>query len=139
MPDIVDPATRSRMMASVRRQDTKPELMLRRALWRSGIRGYRLHRRDIPGTPDLAWIGRKVAVFVDGAFWHGHPSAFTEGKSGEFWDRKIAGNIERDRRVDATLEADNWTVLRFWDFEVEGDLDACIDRVRRALEPKRNR
>lgn len=124
------------MMAAVRREDTKPELLLRRALRRAGLRGYRLHRKDLPGTPDLAWIGRRVAVFVDGAFWHGHPSAFTKGKSGEFWDQKIETNVQRDRRVDAALEADGWKVLRFWDFEVDNDIEACVSRVREALEDR---
>ena len=121
------------MMASVRRQNTTPELALRRALQLAGLRGYRVHRRDIPGSPDIAWVGRRLAVFVDGAFWHGHPSAFTPGKSGAFWDRKIGSNIERDRRVDIELSDAGWTVLRFWDFEVEADVSACVNAVKTAL------
>lgn len=134
MTDIVDVRTRSRMMAAIRRENTAPELALRRALQVLGVRGYRLHRRDIPGSPDLAWLGRRVAVFVDGSFWHGHPSAYKPGKSGEFWDRKIARNIERDRAVDAELTARGWRVLRFWDFEVEADALRCASRVKQVLE-----
>src|SRR5690554_229053 len=111
------------MMASIGKVNTAPEVKLRRALWAAGFRGYRLHRRDLPGTPDLAWIGKKIAVFVDGAFWHGHPSAFTPGKSGQFWDEKIRQNIARDERVDAELLESGWTVIRLWDFEVAKDLD----------------
>lgn len=132
--DIVDEETRSRMMAAVSRENTGPELALRRALWAAGIRGYRLHRRDLPGTPDLAWIGQELAVFVDGAFWHGHPSAFTPGKSGEFWDEKIRRNQERDRRVDGELEDKGWTVLRIWDFEIQEDVEDCVERVAQELE-----
>lgn len=130
LTDITDPATRSRMMAAVRGSDTGPELALRRALSAAGLRGYRVHRRDIPGRPDVAWVGRKIAVFVDGAFWHGHPSAFTPGKSGEFWDRKITANKERDERVDRQLWEEGWIVIRFWDFEVLEDPDGCVRKVQ---------
>lgn len=98
------------------------------------MRGYRLDVGRLPGRPDIAWIGRKLAVFVDGAFWHGHPSAYTLGKSGEYWDAKIARNIARDRRADAALAETGWRVLRFWDFEINDDLAACLARVREALE-----
>jgi DNA mismatch endonuclease (patch repair protein) len=74
-----------------------------------------------------------LAVFVDGAFWHGHPDYY-RGQSGPFWDEKIGRNRARDRRVDAELEAEDWRVLRIWDFEVERDLRACVERVMNALE-----
>ncbi len=73
MADHLSPEGRSRNMAAIRSKDTKPELAMRAALRRAGATGYRLHRRDIPGRPDAAFIRWKVAVFVDGAFWHGHP------------------------------------------------------------------
>ena len=76
MADRVDKETRSRIMRSVGHYDTKPELALRRALFAAGLRGWRCHRRDVAGTPDLAFVGKKVAVFVDGAFWHGHPDKY---------------------------------------------------------------
>jgi DNA mismatch endonuclease, patch repair protein len=133
MADIVDRKTRSRMMASVRRQDTGPEVRLRRLLWACGLRGYRVHRKDIPGTPDVAWIGEKVAIFVDGSFWHGHPSAYTPGKSGAFWDKKIQANIARDSLVSRELKEHGWKVLRFWDFEVKKEASTCIARVSEAL------
>ena len=134
MPDKISPEARSRNMAACSgSRDTGPELALRRALFAIGLRGYRVHRTDIPGRPDLAWIGRRVAVFVDGAFWHGHPSAFRLGKSGAFWDRKIGDNIARDRRIDEQLQASGWRVLRLWDFEVEADSLACAERVRLVL------
>src|SRR4051812_19070823 len=99
-------------MSRIRATGTKPERLLREALCRYGLRGYRLHRRDLPGCPDIAWIGRRVAVFVEGAFWHGHPPAYTPGKSGAYWDAKIARNQARDQAATATLQADGWTVLR---------------------------
>src|SRR3954471_13086033 len=132
MPDPLDRARRSALMARVRTKDTAPELALRRALWAAGLRGWRCHPKRVAGRPDLAFIGRKVAVFVDGAFWHGHPNYY-RNQSGAFWDAKIAKNRERDARVDATLRAEGWRVVRIWDFEVERDLTACVERVFEVL------
>ena len=116
-------------MSRIRRRDTAPELLLRRALWAQGLRGYRLDAASLPGRPDLAWSQQRVAVFVDGAFWHGHPSAFKAGKSGRYWDEKIVRNMERDRRADEALHEMGWTVIRLWDFEVRRDLETCVRRV----------
>jgi DNA mismatch endonuclease (patch repair protein) len=121
-------------MASVKNRDTTPEIELRSLLAQRQISGYRLHRKDIPGCPDLAWIGRKIAVFVDGAFWHGHPSAFRRGQSGRFWDEKIARNVTRDRRVDRELADAGWTVIRLWDFEIHRLPDECVARIEAAIE-----
>jgi DNA mismatch endonuclease (patch repair protein) len=118
-------------MARVRTKDTAPELALRRALWAAGLRGWRCHPR-LAGRPDLAWIGRRVAVFVDGAFWHGHPEHY-RGQSGAFWDEKIERNRARDARVNDELAALGWKVVRIWDFEVEADVAGCVAQVRAAL------
>ncbi len=137
MPDNLTREQRSRTMARIRSWDTKPELVLRHALWEAGLRGYRLHRRDVPGRPDLAWLGRRVAIFVDGSFWHGHPSAYTQGKSGQYWDAKITRNIARDRSADAALGELGWTVLRFWDFEVTKEPGRCVREIAAALGPRK--
>jgi DNA mismatch endonuclease (patch repair protein) len=120
-------------MARIRGRDTQPELLLRRALCSEGLTGYRLNVARLPGKPDVAWIGRKVAVFVDGAFWHGHPSAFTPGKSGAYWDAKIERNVRRDRLADDALAAMGWQVVRLWDFEVRRELDESVKRIEAAL------
>lgn len=120
-------------MSRVKTRDTAPEMTLRRALWAAGLRGWRLHPRQVPGRPDLAWIGRRVAVFVDGAFWHGHPDYYW-GQSGKFWDEKIDRNRNRDVKVDRELRDAGWTVLRFWDFEVDRDEGSCVRAVRAALQ-----
>jgi DNA mismatch endonuclease, patch repair protein len=121
-------------MSAVRRSGTAPELKLRKALWAAGIRGWRCDFAKAPGRPDLAWPKRRVAVFVDGAFWHGHPSRHRPGRSGRYWDEKIAKNIERDRRVDQELREEGWVVQRFWDFEVEKTLHRTVARVAKILE-----
>jgi DNA mismatch endonuclease (patch repair protein) len=131
--DFLSKTTRSRVMARIRSTNTGPELALRRALFSCGVRGWRCNSRALPGKPDLAFTRWKVAVFVDGCFWHGHPDFFTPGKSGAYWDDKIERTKERDRLANETLAAQGWTVLRFWDFEIEQELDACVARVTTAL------
>ncbi len=120
-------------MAAVKGKNTGPELVLRKALFAAGVRGWRCHYRRAAGTPDIAWPQRKVAVFVDGAFWHGHPSRHRPGRSGSYWDEKIARNVERDRAVDAELMGLGWTVVRIWDFEVKRDLPGVVTRIQTAL------
>ena len=119
-------------MRRVRHRDTSPELRLRRALWASGLRGYRVAAPEVAGKPDISWKRRNLAVFVDGAFWHGHPKKYWYGRSGDYWDRKIARNILRDARTTSELERDGWQVIRLWDFEVETDLSQCVQRIRHA-------
>lgn len=137
MPDTYSKEVRSRVMARVRSRDTGPEVALRQAMYALGLRGWRCHRRALPGTPDIAFGRARLAVFVDGAFWHGHPSRYKEGQSGAYWDEKIQRNRERDRRVDRELKRIGWTVLRLWDFEVLRDPVGTAVRVQhelRALE-----
>jgi DNA mismatch endonuclease (patch repair protein) len=134
--DVTDTRTaeqRSRIMAAVKGKDTGPEMALRKALYAAGVRGWRCHYRRAEGTPDIAWPRRKVAVFVDGAFWHGHPSRHRPGRSGVYWDRKIARNVERDRAVDSELEGLGWAVVRIWDFEIKRDLPTAVERIQSAL------
>ena len=132
VPDHLSREGRSRNMAAIRSKNTKPELALRRALHARGVRGWRCHVRNLPGKPDLAFTRWKVAVFVDGAFWHGHPDHFTFGRGG-YWDQKIARTQNRDQLADQALDAAGWTVLRFWDFEVNSNAAACAERVAAAV------
>jgi DNA mismatch endonuclease, patch repair protein len=123
-------------MTAVRSADTAPELRLRRALYAAGVRGWRCHYKGAPGKPDLAWPSLRVAVFVDGAFWHGHISRHKPGRSGTYWDEKIARNVERDREVDAALRSAGWTGIRVWDFEVARELPTGVERVVRVLRER---
>jgi DNA mismatch endonuclease, patch repair protein len=137
MTDFLSKETRGRVMARIRSKDTRPELALRRALWARGLRGWRCHVKDVPGRPDLAFTRARVAVFVDGCFWHGHPDFFTPGKSGAYWDSKIERTKERDRLANETLQSQGWSVLRFWDFEVEAQLADCVERVEHEVRSRR--
>jgi DNA mismatch endonuclease (patch repair protein) len=129
----MDPATRRRVMASIKSKDTKPELAMRLALRSAGLIGYRVHLRGVPGRPDLAYTRWRVAVFVDGVWWHGHPDYFTPGLRGEYWDRKIGGNVARDGRVDAELAELGWTSVRVWDVDVLRNPEAAVQKVRESL------
>lgn len=136
MADRLSPEARSRVMRAVRKENTEPEILLRRALWAAGVRGWRVHRKSLPGSPDISFGRANLAVFVDGSFWHGHPSAYRPGRS-TFWDRKIASNIERDRRVDRELRSLGWRPLHVWDLDVERRPVMVVRRIVRLLSAGR--
>lgn len=135
------PLTRSEHMARVKGKDTSPEVLIRAALWRSGMR-YRVQQRIGRVRPDIVFPGRKVAVFVDGCFWHGCPLHYTRPRSSSsFWSDKLLANIERDGRQTLALEAAGWRVVRFWEHEAWLDLDGVVSEVVAAVrteawEPK---
>lgn len=124
-------------MSAIRSKDTKPELALRAALRAAGAKGYRIHRKDIPGKPDIAFIRWRVAVFVDGVFWHGHPDHWKPEKaSSDYWRTKITRTMERDRQANVALDAAGWTVVRVWDTDVRADVSECAARVIVALSER---
>ncbi len=117
MTDVVGPAVRSRMMSGIRGKDTKPEIVIRKALFAAGYR-FRLHRRDLPGRPDIVIPGRKIAIFVHGCFWHMHArckNAKLPSTRPHFWRAKLAGNAERDQVAIGALLAVGWRVLVCWE------------------------
>lgn len=120
-------------MSRVRTAETAAEVELRRALRRAGLSGWRSQARELPGRPDFVFVRERLAVFVDGAFWHGHPSKFRFGRSGEFWDTKIAMNMARDRRDSRQLNRAGWSVLRLWDFRIIGDPARAAERIQKRL------
>lgn len=118
-------------MRSNKSKDTQPELMLRKELWNRGLR-YRKHYKKAIGKPDIAFVSKKIAVFVDGKMWHGYDweNLKNDFKSHrDFWIAKIERNIERDREVTEQLQNDGWTVLRFWDFDIKKHLSDCVDKI----------
>ena len=120
-PDVVNAATRSRMMAAIKGRDTKPEMTVRRGLHRRGFR-FRLHDRALPGRPDLIFPRHRAVIFVHGCFWHGHDCPFFRWPKSrpEFWRAKIGANIERDRAVRTALRAADWRVLTVWECAFRG-------------------
>lgn len=126
-------------MASIRGRDTKPELLLRRALWRAGVRGWRCHARGPGGRVDIAFTRWKLAVQVDGSFWHGHPSKWQPGRWSGYWDEKIKRNLARDEAQNAALAEAGWELVRVWDFEVEHDPEAVAAVIAARLVRLRER
>jgi DNA mismatch endonuclease (patch repair protein) len=126
-------------MSSIRGAHTRPERLLRSALWNVGVRGFRCNWRGPSGRIDIAFPRWNVAVFVDGAFWHGHPSKWRPDRWQGYWDEKIKRNIARDQRQNLALAEAGWVVLRVWDFEIEQDPSAIAGRVCKVLESARER
>jgi DNA mismatch endonuclease (patch repair protein) len=128
----VDPI-RSNIMRSVRRTHTNPEIVVRKIIHSLGLR-FRLHRKDLPGTPNIILPKHKTAIFVNGCFWHRHKNcwkATTPKTSVEFWANKFEANIVRDKRNELALKALGWSVLRIWECET---LD--VDKLRRRLSSR---
>ncbi len=119
--DIVDPATRSRMMAGIRSGNTKPERIIRQGLHRLGFR-FRLHRRDLPGRPDIVLPRWGAVIFTHGCFWHGHDCELFRWPRTrpDFWKAKIEGNRARDARDRSALAGEGWRVLTIWECALRG-------------------
>jgi len=134
LADLYPKETRSYVMSRIRKRDTKPELLLRRALFALGVRGWRL-RAKLPGTPDLVFARVHLAVFVDGCFWHGCPRcAIPRPKSHkQYWGPKLSRNVARDVRVKRELRALGWRTLRVWEHEVIHDPARCAERIATKL------
>lgn len=130
--DVMTPDQRSRCMSRIRNRDTGPEVQLRRALWSAGLR-YRLRER-LPGKPDLVFRKAKLAVFVDGCFWHCCPVHHVTPKNNpQFWAEKFRSNVQRDQTVANDLRRMGWRVLRLWEHEVRDDLKSALLRVELEL------
>ena len=123
------PLSRSEQMARIKGQNTRPETLLRSELWRRGLR-YRLGARVPVGRPDLVFPGQRIAVFIDGCFWHGCPIHYVRPRSqASFWTDKLRANVERDRRHTLMLESHGWLVCRLWEHEITNDLALAADRI----------
>jgi DNA mismatch endonuclease (patch repair protein) len=134
--DVYPPAKRSAVMAAVKGRDTKPELIVRRLIWRLGAR-YRLHRRDLPGSPDIVLPRRRLVVFVHGCFWHGHDcarGARVPKANRDYWLAKVGRNRARDIETQAKLEALGWRVETVWECELK-DQAGLEARLRAILNP----
>ena len=130
------PEQRRKNMQAVKNKDSKIELLLRKELWSRGIR-YRKNTSKVFGHPDIAFLGRKIAVFCDSEFWHGYDWDNKKQKiktRREFWIPKIERNMQRDIEVNERLKTDGWRVIRFWGNDIKRDVKACADVVQAAWE-----
>lgn len=131
-----DPSVTHKIMSAIRSKDTKPELMLRKALWHRGMR-YKVNYKSLPGKPDIVFTKVKLAVFCDGDYWHGHNWALRGMASledelkgySDYWKNKILGNIGRDQTNTSLLKSEGWSVIRIWESDIKSDVDKCADVI----------
>ncbi len=138
MSDVLSKQQRSYCMSRIRDKNTKPELIFRKALWANSLR-YRL-KNKLPGRPDMVFPGRRLAVFVDGCFWHECPEHFQMPKANRaFWEEKLLKTKVRDKEVNSMLKQKGWIVLRFWEHEIKTDLSGCVDEVSQVFHEAESR
>jgi DNA mismatch endonuclease (patch repair protein) len=143
--DVMTHEQRSKCMSHIRSVDTKPEIFFRKALWKWGIR-YRKNVKKLFGKPDIAIKKYKLAIFIDGDFWHGNDWKERHFSSQEellvsysdLWQKKIRRNIERDKEVTEHYQTNGWTILRFWATEIKKDLNGCIIKTIKTINHIKN-
>lgn len=132
-------SARSSLMSKIRATNTKPEIALRKALWALNVR-YRINDKTLPGKPDISVKKHKLAIFIDGEFWHGHNWEEKKGKikaNTAYWIPKIERNMQRDVQATLDLEKMGYTVFRFWEKQVKKDLEGCVSEILNYIQSLR--
>lgn len=126
----------SEIMGAIKQKNTKPELVVRRALFAAGIRGYRLHWVKVPGKPDLVFVSRKVAIFINGCFWHRCPycKLYIPKSNSAYWMNKFEKNVARDERKLQELKKIGWKPIVVWECEIRNDLKKMITGIMGVLK-----
>lgn len=137
MPDVLTPEQRRKNMQRIKANDTKIEVLLRKALWKKGYR-YRKNFKELPGKPDIVLTKYKVAIFCDGEFFHGKDwevlkPRLEKSNNSEFWIKKISRNLERDDEINKKLLFMGWTVIRFWGNEIKKNTDQCVRVIEETI------
>jgi DNA mismatch endonuclease (patch repair protein) len=124
-----------KVMRGNKAMDTRPELEFRSALARQGLRGYRKHRKDIPGTPDVVFTRYRIAIFLNGCFWHRCPICKIPYPStnSKYWREKIDRNVKRDRQNHQKLRQMGWRVQVFWECQIQKNVDSCVKKTYKAI------
>ena len=132
--------TVSQVMSANKARDTKPEKLLRSALWKAHLRGYRLHNKNLPGRPDISFKSKKIAVFVNGCFWHlcPHCNYSLPKHNSKFWKDKFEKNVERDKRKENQLRAEGWKVITAWECKIMEDVMPIVKIIKTAYNRKVN-
>jgi DNA mismatch endonuclease, patch repair protein len=137
--DNLTSAQRAKCMAHIKRKDTKAEIVFRKAIWHTGTKGYRIDV-NLPGRPDLFFPRYKLAIFIDGCFWHKCPECFVKPKSNQdYWLPKIERNVERDRENEIELRKKGIKVIRFWEHNINKNLDSIIEEFVEKYEEIKNK
>lgn len=133
MADNLTPQQRSFCMSQIKGKDTGIETIVRSELHKRGFR-FRKHLKELPGKPDVVFTKSKVAVFIDGDFWHGYQFPMWEHKVSDFWKKKISKTRERDKMNHRKLRDMGWTVVRIWQHELERDFECCVEKIISAIK-----
>ena len=134
MADVLTQEQRKFNMSRIKGKNTGPEVKLRKMLFAENIRGYRIHF-NLPGKPDIVFTKKKIAIFIDGCFWHKCPICFQEPETRkEFWMNKIQSNVDRDKKINEQLKDKGWTVLRFWEHDVRKNPDVIVKKIAEMIE-----
>jgi len=121
-------------MSRIRSKNTSPELKIRKALWADGIR-YRIHDKTVLGTPDISIKTKKIAVFIDGCFWHGCPSCYIKPKSNKlYWRKKLSYNKNRRKIVKDKLKADGWKIMEFWECNIRNKPERIVSKIKTKIK-----
>lgn len=138
MVDVHTKKQRSYNMSMIKGKSTSPEVILRKCLFSQGNRGYRVNL-GITGKPDIVFTKNKLAIFIDGCFWHKCPRCYIVPKNNKkFWKKKINGNVKRDKQVNQILKKEGWKVIRFWEHDVKSDLEKCYKKISKKLKTFRS-
>ena len=137
MPDVLTPEQRRKNMQRIKANDTKIEVLLRKALWKKGYR-YRKNFKELPGKPDIVLTKYRIAIFCDGEFFHGKDwevlkPRLEKSNNSEFWIKKISRNLERDDEINKKLLFMGWTVIRFWGNEIKKKTDECVRVIEETI------
>lgn len=136
MVDVLTKEQRSYNMSQIKGKNTKTELLLRKCLSSDGIKGYRIHSRLL-GKPDIVFTKYKLAVFIDGCFWHKCPKCFIQPENNKkFWENKIEGNMKRDKKINKSLKREGWHVIRIWEHLLRKTPNKAYKKVLRILEKR---
>lgn len=128
---------RHKNMQHIRSKDTSIEIKLRHALWAEGLR-YRKNYKDLPGKPDIVFTKYRIVIFCDSSFWHGRNFDIKKpvDTNHEYWDKKIRRNMERDIEVNQQLSSSGWEVIRFWDVEINKNLNDCVRKIKATINDR---
>lgn len=125
----------SKVMSSNKGKNTKPEIIMRNALRKKGLTGYRIHSKKIPGKPDIAFVNKKIAIFVHGCFWHRcpHCNLPIPKSNTEFWKEKFDSNIQRDNEKIKKLKNEGWNVIVIWECNIKKDVKMCVKNIQKEI------
>ncbi len=133
MADTLTKEQRSYCMSRIRSKDTSIEIMLRKGLFKRGLR-YRVNYKKLPGSPDIVFVKPKIAIFIDGDFWHGRDFEKRRHTYNKYWTKKIIGNMKRDIKIDKKLKTEGWEVVRIWGSELKRNLEKYVEKIEKRVK-----